>query len=119
MVDLQNIKRFTVNRPDGWTILGNGETFDALPDSFKDQILYLDEAASKYIWEFSYAAHLLTGGGWDPFAKDNFKTVEMFTDFRRNTESSQLLTKWLYNRGLAFDNWVFILEDSSDQVILM
>lgn len=118
MVDLTNIKKFVVARPEGWTLFGNGAAFDQLPETHQAQILFLDNTASKYIWDFSSNAHLLTGGGWAPFEKGNFKTVEEFTDFRRTDESKRLLKKWLYNRGIAFDTWVFLLEDGNDQAIL-
>jgi hypothetical protein len=118
MVDLDNIRQFTVPRPEGWTVFGNAADFDALPETHKDQILFLDEAASKYIWKFSSDANLLTGGGWAPFEKGNFRQVDQFSDFRRNEESNGALKKWLHHRGIAYPTWVFVLNEGDDQVIL-
>lgn len=118
MIDLDNIKKYTTPRPDGWTLFGNGELFDAFPPTHREQILFLDKPASTYIRSFADAAHLITGGGWAPFEKGNFKQVDSFDDFRRNEASKSLLKKWLYLRGIAFDTWVFMLEQSNEQVVL-
>jgi len=118
MIDLENIQQYTTPRPDGWTLFGNGELFDAFPQTHQEQILFLDKAASAYIWSFSYAARLITGGGWAPFEKGNFKQVDTFDDFRRDEASKDLLKKWLYQRGIAFDTWVFMLEESNKQAVL-
>jgi len=119
MIDLNNIRNFTVNRPEGWTLFGSAEEFDNLPETHREQILFLDEGAGKYIFEFSSASHLTTGGMWDPFAKGNFKTVEKFTDFSRTPESDQKLKKWLYSRGISFPSWVYVLFNSNEGPILM
>jgi len=119
MVDLNNIKNFTVDRPEGWTLFGSAKEFDSLPETHREQILFLDKTASKYIYDFSADAHLMTGGLWDPFAKGNFKQVEKFYDFARTAESNQRLKKWLYNRGIAFGTWVFVLLNGNEGPMLM
>ena len=81
MVDLTNIKHFTTDRPENWTLLGSPEDFDRLPEHHKAQILFLDKAADKFIYEFSSSAKLITGDLWEPFAKGNFKTVDKFSNF--------------------------------------
>jgi hypothetical protein len=118
MVDLANIKNFTMPRPEGWTVFGHAADFDALPQTHKDQILFLDKEASKYIWKFSGDANLLTGGGWAPFEGGNFRQVDQFADFRRNEESNSALKKWLHHRGILYPTWVFVLNEGDDQVIL-
>lgn len=119
MIDLSNIKDFTVNRPQGYTVFGSAEEFDNLPETHREQILFLDEDASKYIFEFSTSAHLITGGLWDPFAKGNFKTVEKFADFSRTPGFGQRLKKWLYARGIPFRNWVYVLFNSNEVPMIM
>ena len=61
MVDLSNIKEFTTDRPNGWSLLGNAEEFDSLPQIHKQQIHFLDKNASKYIYDFLNSAYILTG----------------------------------------------------------
>ena len=119
MIDLNNIKNFTVDRPEGWTLFGNAKEFDSLPGTHREQILFLDKTASKYIYDFSTDAHLTTGGLWDPFAKGNFKEVEEFSDFARTAESKQRLKKWLFNRGISFRTWVFVLLNGNEGPMLM
>jgi hypothetical protein len=119
MIDLHNIKNFTIDRPDEGTIFWSAKEFDSLPETHREQILFLDKTASEYIYEFSSAAHLMTGGVWDPFAKGNFKTVEEFSDFSRTEESKQRLKKWLFNRQISFSTWVFVLFNGNDGPMLM
>ena len=119
MVDLNNIKSFTVPRPEGWSLFGSAQEFDNLPETHREQILFLDKAASKYIYEFSSDAHLMTGGLWDPFAKGNFKQVEEFSNFSRTPESNERLKKWLFNRGIPFPTWVFVLLNGNEGPLLM
>ncbi len=117
MIDLENTRSFSVARPD-FSIFGTAAAFDLLPETHREQILFLDVVASKYIWSFSNAAHLLTGGLWAPFEKNNFKEVDEFNQFYGTSESEQFLKKWLYKRGIAFNTWVYLLEESNNQVIL-
>jgi hypothetical protein len=120
MIDLNNIRNFTVARPEGLTVFGNAKDFDALPETHKEQLLFLNKSASTYLFSFTGpAANLLTGGSWDPFAKGNFKSVEEFSGLSNTAESNQNLKKWLYRRGIAFKTWVFVLFEGYDDPILM
>lgn len=119
MIDLNNIKNFTIPRPEGWTVFGSSADFDALPETHKAQILFLDKTAEKYLYEFAEYARLLSDGGWAPFSKGNFKTVEQYGHAVDLQENIPLLKKWLYNRGIPFSNWVFMLCDSNEQPLLI
>lgn len=118
MIDLENIKNFAVPRPDGWTIFGNAAQFDALPEATKDQVFFLSPEATDYLFDYIHIVQLITGGGWDPFAKGNFKTVETFHAFYGENKSRELLKKWLYHRGLPFSTMVFLLQNSNEPAIL-
>ena len=49
MIDLNNIKNFATPRPVGGSIFGSLADFDALPETHKAQILFLDKKAEKLI----------------------------------------------------------------------
>jgi hypothetical protein len=117
MIDLENIKDFSIPRPNGWTIFGNAAQFDALPEATKDQVFFLNKEASQYLLDYAHTVQLITGGGWDPFAKGNFKTVETFDKFYSDEESRQALKKWLYHRGIPFGNFVFLLQSTEDAIL--
>jgi hypothetical protein len=117
MIDIENIKSFSVPRPDGWSIFGNAAQFDALPDATKDQVYFLNPGASAYLLDYAHTVKLITGGGWDPFEKGNFKTVEIFDAFYGDEESRQLLKKWLYHRGLPFHTMVFLLQSNEPAIL--
>jgi hypothetical protein len=118
MIDINNIRNFNIPRPDP-NFIGTAKEFDDLPETHKEQILFLDKAAEKYIFEFVSSAHLITGGFWDPFAKGNFKNVEEFDRFYGIQASKQELKKWLFNRGIAFPTWVFVLMGANQPPMLM
>jgi hypothetical protein len=118
MIDLDNIKNFVIPRPDP-NFIGTAKEFDDLPETHKEQILFLNNDAQKYIFEFASSAHLITGGFWDPFAKSNFKTVEVYDRFYGIQASKNELKKWLFNRGIAFPTWVFVLMAADQPPLLM
>jgi len=62
---------------------------------------------------------MITGEFWDPFAKGNFKTVETYDRFYGIQASKQELKKWLFNRGIAFPTWVFVLMAANEPPMLM
>jgi hypothetical protein len=109
MIDLCNIKDYTTEKPNGWSLLGDENEFDKLPPLHKQQIYFLDNTASKFIYEFLGNAHILTGEPHDPFAKSNFKIVERFSYFMNNDEGIRDLKKWLYQRGIPFRASVYVL----------
>ena len=102
MVDLNNIKQHTIDRPDDWTMLGSPEDFDKIPDVHKEQIFFIDKDATKFIYEYCSSAKLIADDFWQPFSKDNFKTIEEYSNFSDKEESKQELKKWLFQRGIEF-----------------
>lgn len=118
MIDIENIEQFRMPRPDP-NFIGSGTDFDALPETHREQIIFLDKAAEKYIFEFAEASHIITGGFWDPFAKGNFKTIEEYNEFYGIQESKQALKKWLFNRKIPFSNKIFVLRNGSEPPVIM
>lgn len=120
MIDLSTIRNYTMPRPDGVTFFGNAQHFDALPETHKEQILFLNKTAREYLIRFSGpSANLVTGHSWDPFVKGNFKTVEECPVLYDLPEGHQLLKKWLFHRGIAFKTWVFVLFEGFDDPMMM
>lgn len=117
MTDLANIRDFTIPRP-GPNFIGSAADFDALPETHREQILFLDKAAEAYIFQFAAAARLVTGGFWDPFAKGNFRTVETYDRFYGTQETKGELKKWLFRRGIPFATWVFVLSAVHEPMLM-
>lgn len=116
-MEIDKIHEFSIPRPTGWTVFGNAETFEALPKETRDQVIFLDKEASAFVSDYFSIARLLTDGGWDPFSGGNFKSVDKCYEFFQDDESRQKLKKWLYQRGIPFKNWVFILQNSEEVVM--
>lgn len=109
MIDFQNIKEHKIERPDGWTCLGGPTDFDSLPNEFKDQI------AGDFLYKYFKASKFHTGPMWEPFKKKNFKYVEKIAA----DEDAQTIKKWLYNRGIPFAKWVYVLPNYSNVPLMM
>ena len=119
MVNLNNIKEHSVDRPNNLTMFGGPEDFDKIPNIHKEQLLFLDKEATKFIYEYCSSAKLIADDDfWQPFSKGNFKTTEEYSNFLDTEESKQELKKWLFNRGIEFQNWIFILPNYNDYPIL-
>jgi len=119
LIDFSNIKNFTTPRPNQPTVFGTAAAFDALPDTHKAQIFFLDATASQFLYAFIEHACLLSDGGWAPFSYANYKTIDQFEHATDVQENIPLLKKWMYNRGIPFSNEVFVLSDSNEQPLLM
>ncbi|HSC52528.1 MAG TPA: hypothetical protein VLC98_02850 [Phnomibacter sp.] len=119
MIDLENIRDFAIPDFQGFSAFGNAQHFNALPETHKEQVHFLNSEATKYLWSFTgVSAHLFTSGNWDPFAKGNFKTIEKFSHLCNDEADNQLLKKWLFNRGIPFKQWIFILSEDHDNAVL-
>lgn len=119
MIDFSNIKQFSTARPETPSVFGTAAEFDAFPETHKAQIFFLDSTARKFLYEFIDHACLLSDGGWAPFSYTNYKTIEQYEHAVDLHEHIPLLKKWMYNRGIPFSNYVFVLTDSNDQPLLM
>jgi len=102
MIDIENLKQYQIKRPDKLSLFGAAEDFDTLPASHKDQIFFLDKTATDFLYKLLRAAKLIANND-DPFSKNNFKTVEHYTQMNEN----EGLKKWLYNRAIPFKDEVF------------
>ena len=105
MIDINNIKEYAIERPEGLTCLGTAEDFDNISDEFKDQIIFINEAAADYLYGDLKSANFITGSLWEPFKESNFKSVEKLME----VDDEKKLKKWLYERGIPFSKWVFLL----------
>lgn len=119
MIDFSNIKQFSTARPQTPSAFGTAAEFDALPETYKAQIFFLDITARKFLYEFIDHTYLLSDGGWAPFSYANYKTIEQYEHAVDLHDNIPLLKKWMYNRGIPFSNYVFVLTDSNEQPLLM
>jgi len=115
MIDFTNIKTHAIDRPEGWSSLGAAEDFDTLSDEFKDQIIFLDKSAGEFLYKFFSASGFHTGPFWEPFDKKNFKHIEKVNV----THNKAALKKWLYQRGLPFSKWVYVLPNFGGHPLAM
>ncbi|RYZ34398.1 MAG: hypothetical protein EOP49_34565 [Sphingobacteriales bacterium] len=114
MIDLVHIREHSIPIPETYTIFGSPNDVKSYSPEHRDQIVFLDKAASTFIYEYAAAARLVTGEPWQPFSGATFKFIEEYSQFGDDPESAENIKKWLFNRGIAFRNWVFILPTFND-----
>lgn len=115
MIDFSNIKEKKIERPNIWTCLGSPDEFDSLSNEFKDQIKFLDKEASDFLYKYFEASRFHTGPRWEPFEKKNFKYVDKIS----LDDDGQKIKKWLYNRGIEFAKWVYVLPNYGNAPLMM
>lgn len=78
------------------------EKYDKLPDQHLEQLKPLDNDAAQFLWDYI----VNTGLHNDiPFKKDFFRTIDMARILDGNENE---IKKWLYHRGIPFNQSVFL-----------
>ena len=116
MINFDNIKTYSTDFPKAWSFLWSPEEASKIHQEHKDQIFFLNNEASEFIRNYFNSSKMVTGPSWKPFNERYFKTIQEFVV----TESSEKeIKKWLYNKPIPFDKFVFIYGDRSGQEIVL
>jgi hypothetical protein len=112
MIDVENLKQYQIERPDRWSLFGDAEDFDNLPVLHKDQIFFLDKTATDFLYQFLKVAKLIANND-NPFSKNNFKTVEHYTQMdnenglkigytieQYHLKKKFFIRRWLYSHNM-------------------
>lgn len=114
-IDFTTIRDHITGTPGTWTYFGSKEDLDALSDEFKDQLFFLDREAGDFLYRYFEASSFHTGPMWKPFEKHNFR----YTDQVSVGEDPAPIKKWLYNRGIPFSTWVYVIPGFSSHPMMM
>lgn len=88
------------------------EKYDRLPEEHINQLQPLDYEAAKFLWEYIGQANLHDD---TPFTKDFFQTIYRARILDGNEREIQ---KWLSQRGLSYDQFVFLSWNKADAMIV-
>ena len=91
-----------------WTIFGSTETFLEIPQTRRDQILFLDRASTQAAYDAFGRYDILCGDdGWGntPFGAGCFKSVEKYS-----IQQESDLKNWLHQRNIPFLAKVLLLQ---------
>lgn len=88
------------------------EKYDLLPEQHLEQIKPLDNEASQFLWDYISNSNLHND---IPFKKDFFRTIDKARVLNGNEKE---IKKWLYQRGLPFDKYVFLSYQPTDAIIV-
>lgn len=116
MVHFDNLKTHATDFPETWTFLWSPEEAADIPQTHKDQIFFLDAAATTFVQQYIASAKMVTGPLWKPFNERYFKTIETF---EITTDTQQHVKKWLYEKPIPFDHFVLVDADRSGQAVLL
>lgn len=88
------------------------ERYDKLPDQHINQLMPLDKQAAKFLWEFIFNTNLHND---TPFEKGFFRTIDKARILNGNEKE---IKKWLYQRGIPFDKYVFLSYQPTEAMIV-
>lgn len=110
MINFENIKSFSANIPDTWGFLWTPDEVDKLSQEHKDQIFFLNEEAGQFLRNYIISSKMATGPSWKPFNDKYFKAIE---EFQVQDNSDDEIKKWLYNKPIRFDKFVYLQNESN------
>lgn len=116
MICFDNIKTYSTDFPKTWSFLSSPEEASEIPQEHKEQIFFLNDEASKFVKNYIDSSKMVTGPLWKPFNERYFKTIKEF-EVTENCESE--IKKWLYNKSISFDKYVFIDSKRSEQSVTL
>lgn len=101
-ITLENLSEFSIplyNHPLKWKF--ENEEEKELSDEFKDQIIALNTEASKFLWNFESTQRFLN-------SRDGLeKYFNEYSKCSYKEDESKIVKKWIYKRGISFDQKVF------------
>jgi len=107
VIDLKKLKGTKEYQGGSWLYFAPKE-YEELPEEHKDQILYLDKDSKKYAHEIIGNYDVLCGDdawGNKPFSAGCYKSVTKLNHWKDKAD----LKKWLYNRGIAFQESALVV----------
>lgn len=112
MIDLDNLRQHIIEVPEAPTLLGTRAYYDAIPETHKDQLFFLDEEATTFLRNYAKAIKLVTGEMHDPFKEGNFRSVERYyMAVEDREERFSTLKEWLFLRQIPFQRWCYVIPD--------
>ncbi len=88
------------------------EKYECLPDHHLEQLVPLDAEASRFVWDYILNVNLFEA---IPFKRGFFRTIDKAKILEGNEKE---IKKWLYQRGLPFDKYVFLSWQPTDAMIV-
>ena len=98
-----------------WTLLGDENDLEKIPTHHREQLLFLNQKATEFIYQYVDDLNILDSKLWQAFKNHDFKNEE---NYSLNSDF-QSYKKCLYQRGIAFSNWVLVLPNYNSHPMLM
>lgn len=114
MISFENIREYSTEFPSKWTFLWSPEEAQKISSEHKDQIYFLNEEATTFLNSY-FDSSKIRKNLEEPISKDHFKKIE---NYKINSDVSEL-KKWLFNKKIPFDKFVFIDKDRSGFAVML
>jgi hypothetical protein len=114
MIGFDNLSTYSIDFPNVWTFLWSPEEANTIPVEHKDQIFFLNQEATDFVKKY-FDSSMICKSWTVPINDCYFKNIEEFKIDNNNED----LKKWLYNRKIPFDKFVFLNEDRSNSIVMM
>lgn len=98
-----------------WTLLGDAVDLRKILPHHREQLFFLNKKAADFIYTYIDELQVLDKQLWQPFKNHDFKLKEKY----QTNSDFQSYKKWLYQRGIAFSNWVLVLPNYNSHPMLM
>lgn len=117
MISFNSIKEYSIDFPQVWTFLWSPKEADNISLEHKDQIFFMNKEATSFL--SSYLENNLFPFYFEPKTFP-FQAKQQFKEDQFIIEDNKVeLNKWLYNRGIPFDHYVFVYPDRSGHAVMM
>jgi hypothetical protein len=110
MINFDNLKSYSSDFPKTWSFLGSPEEASKISQEHKDQIFFLNDEAGELVRNYINSSKMVTGPPWKPFNERYFKKIQ---EFEVTEKCEKEIKKWLYDKSIPFDKFVFIYGDKS------
>lgn len=115
MIDITNIKDYAIEGDGEWSFFPYDYQFASLPKEEKDQIYFLNEKANRFLQKYFGIAYAQLDVHFSYENGNHFKYI----DYRPLGGDDPTLKKWLYQKGIPFSKWVYVVHESRSQNAIM
>lgn len=113
-LSLATIQDYRIPMPEEYTLLGNQQDYAQLPPHWQEQIHFYNKAGSNFLYDYWESADLITGPLYQPFLGSALPQLEQWSSWE-----SPELAQWLYDRGIAFKQEVWLLANFKPTAVQM
>ncbi|MCA5005238.1 hypothetical protein [Sphingobacterium bovistauri] len=111
----ENSEQNPLSKTPYWTLLGDENDLEKIPAHHREQLLFLNEKVSDFIYQYVEDLQILNKDLWQPFDHFQFQHQEKY----KLSSNKKAYKKWLYQRGIPFADWILVIPNFNVHPMLM